>query len=116
MAVIGQELGPSVTRLASRLVKDRRWGGRAAIRRHAQQHAAARIRRDAEDDQVIAVPGAAEASGRVAHVGWRSAADLNLLELAAREESDEAAVGRPERERAALAAGNRSPGSAVERP
>src|SRR5262245_35810311 len=116
MAVIGQELRPSVTRLASRLVKNRRWGRRAAIRRHTQEDTAARIRSHAKDDQVIAVPSAAEASARVAHVGRRSAADLNLLELAAREEPDKTAVGRPEWERAALAAWNRSPGDPVERP
>src|SRR5262245_4843690 len=112
MAVIGQELRPTVTRFASRLVEDRRWDRRAAIRRHTQKDAPARIRRDAENDHVIAVPRAAEASGRVAHVHRRSAADLNFLELAACKEPDEAAVGRPERERAALAARNRSPGDA----
>src|SRR5262245_51988745 len=60
-----------------------------------------------KENHAVAVPGAACRAQRLAERSYRPARDLDLSELAAGKETDEAAVGRPEGESRALRAGER---------
>lgn len=74
-----------------------------------------RLIRRVEDDHAVPAPGAAAALFRVAQRQGRSTRNIDLLELPAREKSDEAAVGRPEGRRSAVSSGERLRGERVQR-
>src|SRR6185503_15791909 len=97
MSRVWQEVRPAMGVLS---VSERRDRCRhAAAARHAKQ---ARTERSIEHNDVVATPAAPSPSCRVGQLeGW-SAGDRNFLQLAAGEEGDELAIGRPEWKRAAL--------------
>src|SRR5664280_3355346 len=80
--------------------------------RHAVDGLGARA---VEEDHAFGAPRAVGAPRGVADLLRRPARDLDLLQLAFREEGEEPAVGRPEGPRRALGAGQRLRGQRVER-
>jgi hypothetical protein len=92
-AAVRQEVRADVPGLYARFVKSRHGDGRTA----GFGHAVERPVRGSEQNAAVAAPGAAARVRRIAQDAWGSAGDTNGLELAAREESDGTAVGRPER-------------------
>src|SRR6266852_6252362 len=67
-------------------------------------------------DYIIAVPGSTAAVGHVAQRLGRPPASGDLLEFVLREESDIAAIGRPEGERGVLGARHRLRLKRIQRP
>src|SRR5262249_17329402 len=92
MAAIGKELRPAVRILTGLIECSQRHrftaGGRDPIE-------CAR-RSGGEDDHAVPIPRPASATLRIANRLWRTARNVNLLELSAREKSYEPAVWRPE--------------------
>src|SRR5438874_716787 len=69
-----------------------------------------------KDDNAIAIPRAAAAGRSIAHRLGRAACDCDLPELSLGEESDDAAIRRPERKSAVLGSWQTMSLGAVERP
>ena len=110
---VGQDLREAMGRLAALRVERRdRYGG-PARRRHAED----RIGRGGrEEDRPVAGPRASAARCRRAEHLGRAAVRVDLPELPAGEEAEEAAVGRPEGERRVLGPRERLGREGVERP
>src|SRR5205809_1778877 len=103
VAAVGQEVREVVHLLLARLIQ-RQGDRRAARLRNAVQRA-----KDvgSEDDHAVAVPRRAAPTRCIAKRLRGTARGVNFLELAVREKSYEAAVGRPERIRRPLSPGQR---------
>src|SRR5262245_39964144 len=92
MTAIGEELRPA-TSIPTVLIESSQ-SCRVTARGRDAIECAVRSRR--EDDHAVPIPRPASASLRIAKHLWGTARNVNLLELAAREKAQEAAVGRPE--------------------
>src|SRR5579864_6710984 len=97
MFAIGQEPGPAFRRML-RLVEHRCRGGCATLRAYFHQRA---LKIGREDDHIIGAPSSSARVSRIGNVGNGTTCGRHLHQLAAGEESDVAAVGRPERMRSA---------------
>ncbi len=111
MPAIRQKLRISVRRLVARRVEFRHGNGLPAAGRHAKE---GRGRDRAEDDRPVAIPRAADAPVRITDRQDRAAGGIHALQLPVGEESDEAAVGRPEGEGGVFRADDRLRGRPVE--
>src|SRR5215510_9565309 len=67
---------------------------RAACGRHTRDSTPAQ---GGKKDNAITIPRAARANPYITKRGWQAAADLDLFQLAVREEADKVAIRRPER-------------------
>jgi hypothetical protein len=101
---VGQKAGPALNRFTSRLIELGDGAGCAAQGRDPMERTAS-IR--GKDDHPVSVPGAATTVGRVAQRERWPACRFDLFELPIREESNGAAVRRPEWKRGALSARER---------
>ena len=104
VAAVRQKLRPADLHLLARGVRLDGDGGRSARGRDALDRIVARA---VEEDHALRAPGPVGARRRVADLLRRPARDVDLLELAVREEAEEPAVGRPEGARRSLRAGER---------
>ena len=107
---VGQEARPDMAKLS--LTEHRSGRGHAPRRGHFLER---RSIGRSKDNHSISIPRSAAIVRRVAQRNWRTAGHVNFFELSAREESERAAVGRPERRRGALRSGKRLRGERVER-
>src|SRR5262245_34578946 len=105
MAAVGEERWEAMARFAVLSIEDRRALGDAAGSRYPKQRLGCRRR---EQDDVVPIPRAATTGQGVTQHHRRSSGDADLLQLSAGEETDEAAIGRPERERRVFSARERA--------
>src|ERR1051326_9150859 len=93
---VGQEEGPALRRITSRLIElgD---GARLPARGRDTLERTRKIR--GKDDHPVTVPGATTAYGRIAQLERWPARRFNLFELPIREKSNGATVRRPESKR-----------------
>src|SRR5262245_35220421 len=104
MPAIWQKGRPPMARFTCCRIKCGRDGRHTARAGHPVEGA---VGRRCEQNDVVAVPTPAPSErGVTQHNRW-SAGDLDFLQFASREESNETAVRRPEWEDSALGAGNR---------
>ena len=90
-------------------------GPRASRRRRGRRRADRIVAAAVEQDHAVGAPGAVDAGGRIADRLWRPAGDVDLAQLAPRDEREKAAVRRPERPPRALGARQRARLERVER-
>ena len=110
---VREKLRPADRRLLLRRVECHGGGPGASRRRDAVERIVARA---VPQDDPLGAPRSVRAAGGVADLGGRSAGDVDLLHHALGDERDVAAVGRPERTRAALRAHEGLRREGVQRP
>jgi hypothetical protein len=93
VVAIGQEVRPTVAVLAATYIQLRSWLWYTSVGRDTQQRL---LRSRRKDDHTILAPSTTPPDGGVAQSLWWPAVGIDLFQLAVGEESDLAAVRRPE--------------------